>query len=160
MEMIITPFSSFSRPANTTQYTANDLVADNATAGSVTPLTFSLYRLGGSGIIRRARLHKTTTTATVATFTLHLFSAAPTVTNGDNGAFAISSVASLLGSIAIDMSSGAVAGTGSLKQFSAATAIGVDFGSLDSTIYGLLVATGAYAPGSGETFTATLEVEG
>lgn len=109
-------------------------------------------------MIRRARLHKTTTTATAATFTLYLFTSMPTLTNGDNGAFAIASAANLVGSIAIDMSSGAVAGSGSLMQFSAAAAIGVDVKAIDGVLYGLLVATGAYAPGSGETFTATLEI--
>lgn len=158
--MFLTPSASFTRPSNTTAYTANDLVANNTTAGSVTPMSFNLGAIKGSGAIYRARLHKTTTTATAATFKLYLFSASPTVTNGDNGAFAISSAASLVGTITIDLSSGAVAGTASLMGFSAATAIHVDTSNSNFALYGLLEATGAYAPGSAEVFTVTLEAIG
>ena len=49
---------SFTRPANTTQYTAADLVANNATAGSVVPLTFNT----GRGGIRIKGVHITNQT--------------------------------------------------------------------------------------------------
>lgn len=157
--MVITPTSSFTRPADTTQYASGDLVADSATAGSVTPLTFGLQGVKGNGTIRRARLYKSATSATAATFNLHLFTAAPVVTNGDNGAFAVDTAANYIGKIAIDMSSGGLAGTAYLFQASAAIAMGVQISDVGDFIYGLLEAGGTYTPGSGEAFKVTLEIE-
>lgn len=157
--MVITPTSSFTRPADTTQYASGDLVADSTTAGSVTPLKFGLQGVKGKGMILGARLYKSETTATAAKFNLHLFTAAPTVTNGDNGAFAISTAADYIGKIPVDMSSGALAGTAYLFQASAATAMGVQLSDVGDFIYGLLEAGGTYTPGSGEAFKVTLEIE-
>lgn len=158
---IITPQYSFTRPANTTQYAANELVANSATAGSVVPMKFSIKGLGRTGIIRAARLYKSGTGVTAASFNINLFTADPGApTNGDNGAFAVSSAVSYLEKIAVDLSSGAVAGgtTGAAKR-SAATAIYVAFPDMNSFLYGLLEVTGTYTPASGETFTVTLEIE-
>ena len=64
--MIITPTDSFTRPANTTQYAANDLVANSTTAGSVVPLSFPTNQIRLQGIIRRVRLYKSAASATAA----------------------------------------------------------------------------------------------
>lgn len=159
---IIAPTDSFTRPGNTTQYAANDLVANDTTAGSVTPLKFSLNGIGRTGMIRRARISKTTNTATAASFNIHLFDASPTVTNGDNGAFAVASnINNWLGKIAVDMSSGALAGASTvITQVSVAAAIGVNKPTAGAEIYALIEALGAYAPGSEEVFTVRLEIEG
>src|SRR5690606_2424241 len=75
--------SSFARPADTTQYGQNDLVANSATAGDVEPLTFVIPY--GSGLkIWRAGLLKSSTTTTNAVFRLHLYKDKPTCANGDN----------------------------------------------------------------------------
>ena len=84
------PFSisdSFDRPADTTTYAANDLVADNTTAGSVTALSFDLDQRGPHNgfIITSVRLSKDGTGTTADDFIVHLFTADPTVANGDNG---------------------------------------------------------------------------
>ena len=156
--MIITPSYSFTRPANTTQYSANDLVANNATAGSVVPMSFYVGKGGlASGRIKRVRLFKDVETTTAASFKVHLFSASPTVTNGDNGALAVATGSTYLGAVAVDMSSGAFATTTDLFHAAVANPE-IAFDAL-TTIYGLLEAIGAYAPGSGEGFTVTLEVE-
>lgn len=160
--IIVAPQASFNRPSGTTQYADGDLVADNGTAGSVTPLKFSMNGIGRSGIIRRARLYKSATSATAASFALHLFDKAPTVANGDNGAFSIATnIDSWLGKIAIDMSSGSEAGASAgLSQVSAAVAIPVSKNVAGGIIYGLIEANGTYTPASQETFTAHLEIEG
>lgn len=160
--IIVAPQSSFTRPANTTQYADGDLVANSATAGSVTPLKFSMNGLGRSGIVRRARISKTTNVATAATFSLHLFDSEPTVGNGDNGALAVATnLDSWLGKIAVDMSSGAEAGASAvITQVSAAVAIGVSKPVAGGVIYGLIEAGGTYTPGSAEVFTVHLEIEG
>ena len=58
---IYNPSASFTRPADTTQYAVGDLVANNTTPGSVTPLSWTLQssNIIGPCSIYRARLAKT-----------------------------------------------------------------------------------------------------
>ena len=160
--IIVAPQASFTRPGDTTSYADGDLVANSTTAGSVTPMKFSMHGLGRSGMVRRARLTKTTNTSTAAVFALHLFDSEPTVGAGDNSALAIATnLASWLGKIAVDMSSGAEAGASTvISQVSAAVAFGVSKPVAGGVVYGLLEAGGAYAPGASEVFTVHLEIEG
>src|SRR5262249_13038087 len=51
-----------------------------------------------------------------ANFNLHLFSQAPTPTNGDNGAFAVDTARNFLGSIGIDCTAGAFTTTTDLAK--------------------------------------------
>ena len=157
--MIINTTQSFTRPADTTAYTSADLVANSTTAGSVIPLQWNLDRLGGAGTVIAARISKSATSATAATFNVHLFSASPVVTNGDNGAFAISTARNYIGKIAVDMSSGGQAGTAYLTKTSSAVSLGVGQASLPSVIYGLLEAGAGYTPASGEIFDVTLIIQ-
>ena len=79
------PTASFTRPANTTAYDVGDLVANSTTAGSVAAMTFAVAAsAAGKGLIRSVKIDKA---GVAATFRAHFFSAAPTVANGDNGAF-------------------------------------------------------------------------
>lgn len=69
-------------------YASGDLVANNATAGSVVSLTCTVGRYSGGPItITRARLNTSTTGLTNAAFRTHVYTAAPTVTNGNDGVF-------------------------------------------------------------------------
>lgn len=158
--MIFTPFYTFTRPADTTQYAAGDLIANSATAASVVPLSWGLNGGGRWGTIRAARLYKSNKTVTAASFRLHLFTASPGVpTNGDNGAIVVASAADYIGSIAADMSSSGFAG-GTTGAFQRATAaINFCVPSLTGKLFGLIEAVGTYTPASAETFTATLEIE-
>lgn len=155
------PSASFSRPADTTAYASGDLVANSTTAGQVAPLSWAAARnLGGSGLIRRARLRKSGLTVTAASFRLHLYAASPTCANGDNGVWSTNQ-ATYLGSLDLDMS-----GSNGRVFTDGAEVIGIpNVGSEISfalasgqTIYGLLEARGAYTPASGETFTVDLEI--
>lgn len=155
------PSASFSRPADTTAYALGDLVANSTTAGSVVPMSLTVARVNaGTGQILRARLSKSGTSVTNASFRVHLFKTAPaTVTNGDNGAFSVSGVAAgYLGFADIttdqaftDGCSGrAIPYTGAPILFQSGAAV--------QTIYALIEARGAYTPVSAETFTVELEV--
>ena len=170
--MIITPYASFTRPADTTAYAQGDLVANSTTAGSVVPLRFGVAKMGrGSGVIAHARFFKDHQTVTNAKFNLHLFTQSPTVTNGDNGVFAVSTATYYLGKIVIDMTSGAfVTTTDAMKRgpfvatfdsSSHPNVLAFDL-TQDETngrlIYGLVEADAAYTPQSGETFKLWLEV--
>lgn len=140
--------ASITRPSDTTAYASGDLIANSTTAGSVTALQFGTPAFSQ---IVRATLTKTNTTNTNATFLLHLFSAAPTVTNGDNGAIAIATNnGTYLGSVAIDSSVGT--GLGGSVAFTQGIPV---FGNT----FGLLSATAAYTPASAEVLTVRLFIE-
>ena len=170
--MIITPYASFTRPANTTAYASGDLVANSATAGNVEPLRFGVQKMGrANGVIGFARLLKSDPTVTNANFNLHLFATSPTVTNGDNGAFAVSNAESFLGTINFDLTSEAfVTATDVIKRCPFTHTVGgtvfpgllafdldlmADGGRI---IYGLLAAAAAYTPASAEQFKIWLEI--
>lgn len=144
---------TFTRPNDTTAYTAADLVANNTTAGSVTPLLFTIPNRS-SCIIRGVRIVKSTTATTNATFTLHLYETSPTVANGDNGALSTSNVGKI-GSVACSTMT-AYSANGAFTVNSSPT-LYVD--TTDQKIYGLLEAAAAYTPGAQETFTVTLVIE-
>ena len=172
--MIITPSSSFTRPANTTAYADGDLIANSTTAASVTPLEFKLNDLDRkSGCVGFVRIFKDYQTVTNATFDLLLFTQSPTVTNGDNGALAVSTAQYYIGTVACDMSSDAVASsTDAAKRFPILSTVSSisypgliafdverEAGAIGSlSLYGLLKARAAYTPASGEQFTVTLEI--
>lgn len=149
--------AAFTRPNDTTPYAASgDLVANSTTAGSVTPMTFNgATPLRQAYIVRRVRFQKSTTTTTNASFRLHLYTALPTVTNGDNAAW-VSPGSNYVGSLDVtvdkvfsDVSVGygvPVAGSEIIVQPGDGTGL-----------YGLVEARAAYAPGAQEVFTITLE---
>lgn len=143
----------FARPADTTAYASGDIVANSTTAGSVVPVAFADATAGPGfpAIIKRIQLLKSAASATNATFRVHLFTVAPTVTSGDNAAIVIATgAAGYLGQFDI----------ASMQTFTdgAAGFIAADVVIRKQTIYALLEARGAYTPASAETFTLSLEV--
>lgn len=149
---------TFTRPADTTAYADNDLVANSTTAGDVDPLVFNVGR-GGFKIVA-ARLSKSDASDVAnATFTLHFFENSPTVANGDNGAISFD-VAGYLGSISFATM---VAGTDDAyaiaQQGMSILPDGINGYTAGSNIYGLIQAEAAYGPASAETFTAHIVYE-
>lgn len=142
---------SFTRPDNTTDYSMGDLVANNATAGSVVPLTFSV----GRGGIRIKGAHVTKsdeTDVTLAEFSLHLFGTSPTVSNGDNGALAYN-YSDKFADIDFPVM---VAATD--VAWAISTGLDLNFYTT-GYLYGLLEADAAYVPAAEETFSVTLVFE-
>lgn len=163
-KMIVTASDSFTRPANTTAYADNDLVANDVDAGDVVPLEFRTSALGsGRGIIRRVRLFKDDETP--AEFTIHLFTQAPVVSGGDNAAFAVSTARNYLGPVVVDFSTGLVTSTDAIGFVAVSPEINFDLVHISASerrLYGLIQMTdaGGYAPASGELFEVTLELAG
>jgi hypothetical protein len=153
------PSASFTRPNDTTAYASGDLVANSVTAGAVVPLRIDLGNVAavGHGMTRitRARLTKSGTSPTNANFRIHLYEAAPTPANGDNGAWSTDKAANWLGNI--DVTS-MLAFTDGCTGTGSATAGSEMFLRLASgSIFALLEAKAAYAPAANEAFTLTLE---
>lgn len=155
----LNPSANFTRPGDTTAYASGDLVANSTTAGSVTPLSFSIARVAaGSVCIRKARLKKSGTSTTNASFRLHLYTSSPgTITNGDNAAWSTSH-SGYVGSFdfaaadALAFTDAAAINGTPVKG----SEISVKLAS-GQTLYGLLEARAAYTPGNAEVFTVELE---
>jgi hypothetical protein len=153
------PSSPLTRPADTTAYAANDLIASNTTAGSVVVPSFTAMRVaaGGASIAKLRLLSNHTANLGSVGVKVRLWSAAPTYTNGDNGAYAVATgAAGHLGTF-----------TGTFEQFGdgASAALVPDAGSFDSIklaagqlIYWDLQTTTAFTPQSGKTFTLVPQV--
>ena len=160
MGLEVIPAPRMTRPADTTAYASGDLVANSTTAGSVVPLVFT----GGGTPMRAQRIIMRTSNNTVTNknYQLFLFSAAPTVTNGDNGAFAVSAAdhGRLIGVFGSTVALNT--GGGSVNFFypidSAATAVNAWIPTrITGTCYGLLRANAAYTPTSAETYDLWIE---
>lgn len=83
------PSSTLTRPNNATAYVQNQLIASNTTAGSIVVPSIIIPRDDARSVsITRGRIF---TNKVLATLQLHvdLWSAAPTFTNGDGGAYAV-----------------------------------------------------------------------
>ena len=150
--------ANFTRPSDTTQYTSGDLVANSTTAGSVVVMPFTVIVAQGRAMkIKTVKLETTSTTATNATFRLHLYATKPTVTNGDNGVW-LSVEGTHIGFVDLD----------ALLAFSDAIGNTTAFDDTQNIywrlatgeiLYGLLEARAAYTPVSAEVFTVTMNVE-
>jgi hypothetical protein len=156
--MFITPTARFNRPGDTTAYTANDLVANSTTAGLVAPMRFGLDQVNGRGKIVAARLFTSSTVVLNANFNLYLFDVVPSLSGGDNAAFAPATVRDLLGVVALDLTSGAsLSAADKIKRIALAVPMAFE---ATGAIFGLLQAAAGYAPANGELFETTLEIEG
>jgi hypothetical protein len=148
--------ASFTLPSGTL-YTANDLVANSATAGSVVPMSFVLGNAFGQGQFRltRVRLAKSSVGTTGSTFRVHFYSASPTCANGDNGAFS-TTTSGWLGSIDTPNMTAFSDGAAAVGAATAGSEFLIRLAS-GTTVFCLLQALGGYTPTNGETVTLTLE---
>ena len=155
---------TITRPADTTAYASGDLVANSTTAGSVVPLSVPAGRSRNQrGIIRRVRLIKSGAGVTNAAFRVHFFRVAPVVTNGDNGVFLPTALASYGYLGAFDVTVDVAGGSGAVGVGLARTGAGsaMIFKPADGSrnLFALIEARGVYTPASAETFKIEVEVE-
>lgn len=146
--------ATFTRPANTTQYSIGDLVANSATANQVTDIQLKWGNLNGS--LARIRLSTNNATITNGQFFLWLFRAtvAALPTNGDNGALAGLDFETYglihVAPINLYASMGSVGGWGEATY-------DPNLIHIPATVYCLLEARAAYTPASGEIFSVQAE---
>jgi hypothetical protein len=157
------------RPADTTAYASGDLVANSVTAASVTPFTFTgvARQIGYRSVIKQARILLSQVLLANASFRLHLFSALPTVTNGDNGALDVATqLLAYLGFIDI---AAVINGTGAGANNGGGGSMGWGYppapgeigwlSTNSANLYGLLEARAAYVPASAQTIRTSLVVD-
>ena len=155
--------SVFTSPHTTSAYGVGQTVANSATAGSVTPLSFAIAPANGVPVsVIKARILTQTSggagpsVSTPGVFRLHLYGQSPTVAAGDGVTFSTTMVnwcGTLEGTLL-------QAGT----DYSVAELV-PNFGSFvgcapaggSQTIYGMLQAESAWTPGtSNSTYTVTI----
>jgi hypothetical protein len=152
----VTINNQITRPANTTAYTAGDVVNDNSTT------TFAFANAAriaaGSGSVFGCRMILNSTTTANATFRLWLFNASPGALT-DNAAYSLTYAqrgsrigyfdlaAPIVGSDCVE-----IIGTSGQS-----IPMGFDLPS-GTTLYGVLTATAAYVPTSGETIDIYLQI--
>lgn len=137
---------TFTRPADATQYTAGDLVANSTTAGSVEALSFTTTTRAPA-LVKSVSLYHSDQDATGSTFRVWLLSANPTVTNGDNGALAGIDAATVLGTVEI------TADENCGDTFGMTSSEGI---LVPANFWAVIEATGTYTPASGETFGVSI----
>jgi len=153
--------SAMTRPANTTPYSANDAVSDNATAGSVTPISFSPSDVNDDTIaIERCRIATDDTGVQGKQFRVWFYRSDPSastgIVGGDNAAFSTKQGTFI----------GTMTGTFSTFSDGAVAVCTPDDGSRiitpptsgAKTIFALLETLEAFTPSANSTaFTLTVE---
>jgi hypothetical protein len=155
--LVTGPSSTLTRPANTTAYAQNELIASSTTAGSVVVPSFAIANAGGAAAIPEIILTTNVTTgwgAVVAA--VRFWSAAPTYTNGDGGAYGVATgAAGYLGSMSVTLSQfgDGAAGVGTPA---AGSALWIKLASGSAVYWDLqYTSSGSLTPISGQTFTLT-----
>lgn len=154
---------SVTRPADTTQYAAGEVLTDGTAAAL--EFTGCGRTLRGSGEIVRATLIDSAAQATKGDFELWLFSVEPAAFGADNAVFTPTDaeLASIVGIIAFAGSAAfvgdATAGAGGNCVYQAAGVnLPFECADADQALYGVLVVRSTYTPVSAEIFTVLLHV--
>lgn len=157
--------ASFTRPANTTAYTAGDAMGAGSGAGDcILEFPHALPPNARSGKVIGARLAKSDTGVTNDTFRLLLFRRTPTEDPDENAAPTTSFIKwadrnSFVGMIDFevgDVHSNAVFYEG--QDYVPSGGIPFHADGSQNPLFGILTAIGAYAPATGEVFHILLEV--
>lgn len=160
--VILVSTISFARLANTTQYTATDVVSSNTV--SLKPFVFKdcVRFPGGTGIIYSALLIDSVDAATNPNFDLVLFDTGILTVAGDNLTSTVTDAEaqSCVAAITFDGTTATNVATVGANLIVKATGLGQAFkcaeGSRD--LYAIVIDRGGYTPASGEVFTFRLGI--
>lgn len=149
----------YTRPSNTTAYTAKDAVSDSTSAPTILTFADAVESNGGSGFIVGARLVTDNVTSMTPRLRLHLYHTAVTPHN-DNAAFT-SLYANRTSRIGfIDFPALQTSGSGSDASYAVNFTDVVPFvGGSTNDIFGLLETLDAFTPASGQKFYVELQIE-
>lgn len=153
--------ATFTRPSDTTQYTAGDVIGPVTTPAVQTIAKASRYSQSG-GKILNVSVSKSTSTVTLFTVRVHFYNDDPTPI-ADNSAWTLlhSDVSKYIGYRDLDIAISPGSGNGAVAQM-AATHMPLPFVTATSSsgnLYAVIAAVGAYTPASAETFALTVTVE-
>lgn len=150
--------TSYTRPSDTTTYTAGDVVANSTSAATILTFTGVATYESGGGVIHAASLIDSSAESTKPEFDLYLFDTTVAMEN-DNAAWAPSDAemetcVGVISFLAADFK------TGNGNGITHKQNIGLPFdcATNSTSLYGILVARNAYVPTSAEKFTIRLHV--
>ena len=157
--------ATWTRPADTTQYTAGDAVSDDATTATIA--SFTLHNMGAmagmGGVIHSVTLHKTDQDQTGADFDIYFFTTPPAgSTFEDNAAIAVTDAVfqTCVGFVALTAAAdGRGVATGDIfckTNLDLPYECGADTTTIVAPLYFVVVARGTYTPASAEVFTLTV----
>lgn len=150
--------TSITRPANTTQYAAGDVIGTSESH----VMTFQAKDLGAAdvnrGVIVSAMVIDSAAQSTLPVLELWLFGAAPAA-QADNAAFAVTDaeLLELVGVIPLTYSYVGLA-SGNCVLLSDPCSVAFECAAGSEAIYGALVVRNTYTPISGEVFKVVLSV--
>ncbi|ESY82452.1 hypothetical protein X740_04445 [Mesorhizobium sp. LNHC221B00] len=148
--------ATMTRLNNTTAYVANEGVSNSATAGSVTPFSFSLSDINDDLVtIERLRLITSDTGVAGKSLRMWLYRASPTVNSGDHAAFS-QPRATFIGSLSGSMRTFSDGSGGLFVPDEGARIITLPTSGA-KTVFGLLQTLDAFTPVAQSTWIATLE---
>lgn len=153
--------AEFTRPADTTAYTALDAVG--ATAGSVLTFANVARQNSGYGKIVTLRLWKSNITVTNASFLIHFYNTAPAAI-ADNSPWTMlyADRDKYIGSLATGTMVTGGTGSGAYASLPATTTplvLPFKTASGSKSIFAVITAAAAYTPASAETFSLSITVE-
>jgi len=158
---LLMPSATFTTTALTTAWTSNQLIANNATAGSVVPLTLAnaVRVAGGTGSIRRAQIQVASDTGFAGqSLVLALYTVSPTFAAGDRATW-LTSFSGFIGQIAVTLSQ-------HFSDYEQGIGVPVNGSELNfacaggsTTIYGVVVSAGTLTPqAASKAIIASLEI--
>jgi hypothetical protein len=158
----ITVSGTFTRPADTTAYTAGDSVSNSASSPTVNSISGCVRINAGTGLLVKAVLVDLANQATAGLFEVWVFTSAYTLTN-DNAAnaFANTDLSSLVTIIPLTTSYVGKSGSGSAgNRVYVSDTLNASFKCAPSstTLYWGLIVRNAYTPISSEQFNLILNV--
>jgi hypothetical protein len=151
--------ANFTRPANTTAYTAGDVVNNSVTVPAALTLSNCARVASGSGFISKVKFEMNSAVITNALFRIYFFTVAPTAIN-DNAPFTLlhADVLKYVGSVDITMRTEG-SGSDCAQGYDFASRIPFVCAGGDANLYAIVVAEAAYTPTSGEVFNLEIYVE-
>jgi hypothetical protein len=155
--------TELTRPADTTAYTAGDVVSNSTSATTLIDLASAVRVNGGSGYIVRVDL-ATDKKSITPRFRVHFFNASNPTVSVDNAAHRglYADVAKRLGWVDLPaMTTGTDTTNSTMSRTSNdGCRLPVVAGGATTSLYALLEALDAFTPASGQKFTLTIMVDG
>ena len=150
--------ATFTTPSGTSAYASGNLIANSATAGSVTPLSFTVCSATGqSGMVRRVRVKTPDTGFAGQSVRIHLYKTSPTPTNGDHAAW-LTTESTYIGALDVTLDKHFSDAEKGIGVPIAGSEINFDCTTGTQIIFGLVEARGAITPQGAKLMAVTLEV--
>ena len=154
--------AGFTRPADTTQYTANDVVSNSTSATELLVFKNCARVNGGTGLIYSALMFDSVDAATNPNFDLVLFDQQGLTLAADNAASTITDTQALgvVGVITFDGTVASNVATVGANLIIGVSGIAQAFKCAQNSrdLYGLVIDRGGYTPASAEVFNFKLAI--